>query len=72
MLDAAPATMLFLSYTRLSKCFSFSDVFFYILTILLIYRLFDNVLMKTYSLSGCRGDKKALKETKISGLIASK
>ena len=37
-----------------------------------IFRLFDNVFMKTYSLCGRHGDKKAFKETKISGVIASK
>ena len=46
--------------------------FFYILTKFLFYRLFDNVLMETYSLCGCRGHKKDFKETKICGIIASK
>ena len=46
--------------------------FFYILTIFLFYRLFDNVLIKMYSLRGRRGDKKALNEKKISKVMASK
>ena len=71
MLNAAPVTNAFLSYTWLSKCFS-SDVFFsYNLTTILLYTLFDNVLMKTYSLFGRRGGKKAFKYTKICGVIAS-
>ena len=42
----------------------------YILNTFLFYRLFDNVLMKTYSLFGrrVRGDKKAFQETKICGV----
>ena len=46
--------------------------FFYILTTFLFYRLFDNVLMKTYSLCGHYGDMEAFKETRIYGEIASK
>ena len=70
--NAAPVINAFLSYTWLSKCF-FSHVFhFYILTTFLFYRLFDNVLMKMYSLCGRRGDKKAFKEAKMCGVIASK
>ena len=38
----------------------------------LFYRLFDNVLMKTFSLCGPRGEKNAIKETKTCGGIASK
>ena len=73
MLNAASVINAFLSYTWLSKWF-FSDFFFffYILTTFLFYRLFDNVLMKTYSLCGRCGDKKAFKETKICGVIVSK
>ena len=37
-----------------------------------IYRLSDNVMMKTYSLCGRHGDKKAFKETKICGVIVNK
>ena len=70
MLNAASVTNTFLSYTWLSKCF-FSAVFFYILTAFLFYRLFDHVLMKTYSLCGCCCDKKTFKETTICGVIAS-
>ena len=64
MLNAANA---FLSYTWLAKCFF--PIFFYIQTIFLFCRLFDNVLMKTY---GCRNHKEAFKETKICGGIAKK
>ena len=71
MLNASPVTNEFLNYTWLSKCFS-SYVFFYILTTFLFYRLFDNVLMKTYSLCGRHGDKKASKETNICGVAVSK
>ena len=75
MLNAAPVTNAFLSkkcfFTWLSKCF-FLMFFFYILTIFLFYRLFDNVLIKMYSLRGRRGDKKALNEKKISKVMASK
>ena len=39
---------------------------------ILFYRLSDKVLMKTYSLCGLCGDKKAFKEKKICGAIASK
>ena len=45
--------------------------FFYILTTV-FYRLFDNVLMTTYSLFGRRGDKTAFEETKICVVVASK
>ena len=44
----------------------------YILTKFLFYRLSDNILMKRYSLCVHRGDKKAFKETKIYGVIASR
>ena len=37
-----------------------------------IDRLSDNVMMKTYSLCGRHGDKKAFKETKICGVIVNK
>ena len=72
MLDATPVTNAFLSYTWLSKCCFFWCFFSYILNTFLFYRLFDNVLMKTYSLCDPCGDKKAFKETKIRGVIASK
>ena len=36
------------------------------------FRLFDNALMKAYSLYGRRGGKKSFKETKICGVIVSK
>ena len=71
MLNAAPVINSFLSYTWLSKCF-FWCFFFYLLTTFLFYRLFDNVLMKMYSLCGRRGDKKTFKGTKISGVIESR
>ena len=71
MLNAATVTNAFLSYNWLSKCF-FSVFFFYILTTFLFYRLFDNVLMKTYSLCGRCDDKKAFKETKTRGIIVLK
>ena len=45
--------------------------FFYILTTF-FYKLFDNVLMTTYSLFGRRGDKTAFEETKIYVVVASK
>ena len=38
----------------------------------LFFRLFDNALTKTYFFCGGRGDKKAFKETKVCGVIASK
>ena len=60
----------FLSYIWLSKCFFL--FLFYILITFLFYMLFDNGLMKTYSLCGRRGAKEAFKETKICGVIASK
>ena len=44
----------------------------YTLFTFLFYMLFDNVLMKTYSFCGGRGDKKGSKETKIYGVKASK
>ena len=66
MLNAAAVTNAFLSYNWLSKCFfSVFFFFFYILTTFLFYRLFDNVLMKTYSLCGRCNDKKAFKETTV-------
>ena len=71
MLNATPVTNAFSSYTWLNKCF-FRDIFFYIPTTFLFYRLFDDVLMEMYSLCGRRGDKKTFQETKICGLIASK
>ena len=37
----------------------------HILTKFLFYRLFDNVLMKTYSLFSRRGDKKTFLKTQI-------
>ena len=36
------------------------------------FRLFDNALVKAYSLYGRRGGKKSFKETKICGVIVSK
>ena len=71
MLNAAPVPNALLSYTWPSKCF-FLMFFFYILTTFLFYRLFDNVLMKMYSLCGRCGEKKTFKETKICGVIVSK
>ena len=49
----------------------FCFFFFYILTTFLFYRLFDDVLIKKYSLCGRCGERKAFKETKICGVIAS-
>ena len=75
ILNVAPVTNAFLSYTWLSKCFFVIYVFVflsYFLTKSLFYRLFDNALIKTYSVIGRRRDKKAFKETKICGVIASK
>ena len=46
--------------------------FFYILTTFSFYRLLDNVFIKRSSFCGHLGDKKAFKETKIRGVIASK
>ena len=71
VLNAAPVTNTILSYIWLSICF-FLMFFFYILTTFSFYRLFDNVLMKMYSLCCCCGDKKSFKETKMCGVIASK
>ena len=71
MLNAAPVLNSFLSYTWLSICF-FWCFFFYLLTTFLFYRLFYNVLMKTYFLCGRRGGEKAFKGTKISGVIESR
>ena len=68
VLNAAPVTNAFWSYTGFSKCFFFLMFLFFIL----FYRLSDKVLMKTYSLCGLCGDKKAFKEKKICGAIASK
>ena len=57
MFNAAPVTNTFLATPDLVN---------------VCYRLFDNVLMKTYFLCGRRGDKKAFKEAKVCGGIASK
>ena len=70
ILNAAHVTNAFVSYTWLSECF-FLMFSFYALTTFLFYRLFDNVLMKMYSLCGRYRDKKVFKETKICGVIAS-
>ena len=51
-----------------STAFKLSDL----LTIFLFFRLFDNALMKAYSLYGRGGGKKSFKETKICGVIVSK
>ena len=51
-----------------STAFKLNDL----LTTFLFFRLFDNALMKTYSLYGCRGGKKSFQETKICGVIFSK
>ena len=64
MLNSVPETNAYLSYTWLSKCFFSNVFFFYIVSTFLSYRLFDNVLMKMYSLCGRCGDRKAFKETK--------
>ena len=70
MLNTAPVTNTFLTYTWRSKClFLWWFFFFYILTKFLFYRLFDNALMRTYSLCG---DKKSFNEMKICGVIANK
>ena len=50
-----------------SPVFKLSDF----LTIFLFFRLFDNALMKAYSLYGRRSGKKFFKETKICGVIVS-
>ena len=42
-----------------------------LLTIFLFFRLFDNALMKAYSLYGRRCGKKSFKETKVCGVIVS-
>ena len=70
ILNAAHVTNAFVSYTWLRECF-FLMFSFYALTTFLFYRLFDNVLMKMYSLCGRYRDKKVFKETKICGVIAS-
>ena len=51
-----------------STAFKLSDL----LTTFLFFRLFDNALMKAYSLYGRGGGKKSFKETKICGVIVSK
>ena len=51
-----------------STVFKLSDL----LTTFLFCKLFDNALMKLYSLYGCRGGNKFFKETKICGVIVSK
>ena len=71
MLNTAPVTNAFLSYTWLSQCFFFWCFFFYILTKFLFCRSFDNVLIKKYSLCDHRGDNKAFKILKICGVKAS-
>ena len=63
MLNATPVTHSFLSYTWLSNVST---------SWLHLCFLFDNVLMKKYSLCDRCGDKKAFKETKLCGVIASK
>ena len=71
MLNAASVTNAFLSHTWLSKCFfflSFLCFSFYMLTYIFILK----VIMKRNSFCGRYGDKKALKETEICGVIASK
>ena len=72
MLNAAPVTNAFLSYTLLSKCFFLMFFFFYFLTTFLFYMLFDNVFMKTHSLCDCCGNKKVFKDTKMCRVIVSK
>ena len=51
-----------------STTFKLSDL----LTAFLFFRLFDNALMKAYSLCGHCSSKKSSKETKICGVILSK
>ena len=51
-----------------SAVFKLSDF----LTIFLFFRLFDNALMKAYSLYGRCSGKKSFKETEICGVIVSK
>ena len=51
-----------------STAFKLSDL----LNTFLFFRLFDNALMKAYSLYGRRGGKKSFKETKICEVIVTK
>ena len=75
MFNAATVTNAFLikrNVSILELVNVFFCFFFYILMIFSFFRLSENVLMKTYSLCSRRGDKKAFKEKKICGVIASK